>query len=106
VASKKELPAGFDKILSNYVEPFLTPGIFAVSAWQDREIKKQIKHVYKKKNARQVYEDVSFERSDFCFPLSVSTLPTPRLCGGILSFFFSLPASLTAHSTIYRNAII
>jgi hypothetical protein len=38
VASKKELPAGFDKILSNYVEPFLTPGIFAVSAWQDREI--------------------------------------------------------------------
>jgi len=30
VASKKELPAGFDSVLSNYVEPFLTPGIVAI----------------------------------------------------------------------------
>ena len=30
VASKKELPAGFDAVLINYVEPFLTPGIVAI----------------------------------------------------------------------------
>jgi len=30
VASKKELPAGFDSVLSNYVYPFLTYGIVAV----------------------------------------------------------------------------
>jgi hypothetical protein len=27
VATKKDLPVGFDTVLSNYVEPFLTPGI-------------------------------------------------------------------------------
>lgn len=30
VSTKKELPAGFDKVLSNYVEPFLTPGIVGI----------------------------------------------------------------------------